>query len=97
MGISPIEWSSLLPKQPGFLGVDNVRGPSGFGITISYWASEEAITAWKAHPEHKPAQEAGKGVWYADYHVRVARVERAYGKMHFADGRERTIRSNQAD
>jgi hypothetical protein len=33
-----------------------------FGITVSYWSSEEAIAAWKAYLEHKPAQEAGKRV-----------------------------------
>jgi heme-degrading monooxygenase HmoA len=74
----------LVSKQPGFLGVESVRGAEGFGITVSYWSSEEAITAWKAHLEHKPAQEAGKRVWYAAYQIRVARVERAYGKMHLA-------------
>ena len=70
----------LAAKQRGFLGVESVRGADGFGITVSYWSSEEAIAAWKAHAEHQPAQEAGRRVWYADYHLRVAKVERAYGK-----------------
>jgi heme-degrading monooxygenase HmoA len=70
----------LASRQPGFLGVESVRGADGFGITVSYWSSEEAIVAWKAHLEHKPAQEAGKRVWYADYQLRVAKVEREYGK-----------------
>jgi heme-degrading monooxygenase HmoA len=70
----------LASTQPGFLGVESVRGADGLGITVSYWSSEEAITAWKAHMEHKPAQEAGKRVWYADYQLRIAKVERAYGK-----------------
>lgn len=67
-------------KQPGFLGVETVRGADGFGVTISYWADEESIVAWKVHPDHQPAQEAGRRVWYEDYMVRVAKVERAYGK-----------------
>jgi heme-degrading monooxygenase HmoA len=70
----------LASQQPGFLGVESVRSTDGFGITVSYWSSEEAIVAWKAHMEHKPAQEAGKRVWYADYQLRVAKVEREYGK-----------------
>lgn len=70
----------LAARQPGFLGVESVRREDGFGITVSYWASEEAIAAWKAHSEHKPAQEAGKHVWYADYQLRVAKVERACGQ-----------------
>ena len=70
----------LAARQPGFLGVESARGANGFGITVSYWSTEEAIAAWKAHSEHKPVQEAGKRVWYADYHLRVAKVERAYVK-----------------
>lgn len=72
----------LAAEQPGFLGVESVRGADGFGITVSYWSSEEAIATWKANLEHQSAQEAGKRVWYADYQIRVARVERAYGKNH---------------
>jgi len=74
----------LAAEQPGFLRVESARGADGFGITVSYWSSEEAITAWKAHMEHKPVQEAGKRVWYADYQLRVAKVERAYGKTPVA-------------
>lgn len=70
----------LAARQPGFLGAETVRGADGFGITVSYWSSEEAIIAWKAHAEHKPVQETGKRVWYADYQLRIAKVERAYGK-----------------
>lgn len=72
----------LASQQPGFLGVESARGTDGFGITVSYWSSEEAITAWKAHAEHRPAQEAGKRLWYEDYQLRIAKVERAYGKDH---------------
>jgi heme-degrading monooxygenase HmoA len=74
----------LAAEQPGFLGVESARGDDGFGITVSYWSSEEAIAAWKAHLAHKPAQEAGKRVWYADYFLRVAKVERDYGKPESA-------------
>jgi heme-degrading monooxygenase HmoA len=74
----------LAANQPGFLGIETVRGSDGFGITVSYWSSEEAIAAWKSHLEHKPAQEGGKRVWYAEYQLRVAKVERAYGKSHLA-------------
>ena len=71
----------LASKQPGFLGVESVCGADGFGITVSYWESEAAIRGWKAHSEHKVAQMAGKKVWYEDYTIRVAKVERAYEKI----------------
>lgn len=69
----------LAATQPGFLGIESARGADGFGITVSYWESEAAIIAWKAVAEHLAAQELGKRAWYADYEVRIARVERAYG------------------
>lgn len=72
---------ALAATQPGFLGVESARGADGLGITVSYWRDEEAsIAAWKRDAEHQHAQRAGQQTWYADYQVRVARVERAYGK-----------------
>jgi len=70
----------LAARQPGFLGVESARGADGFGITVSYWASLADIANWKAHAEHRIAQESGKRLWYEHYELRVAKVERAYGK-----------------
>lgn len=67
----------LASKQPGFLGVDSARS-DGVGITVSYWESEAAITAWKADAEHTAARNRGRARWYDAYELRVARVERAY-------------------
>ena len=72
------EMVSLASAQPGFLGVESARGPDGVGITVSYWASEEAIHAWKRVVDHVAVQRRGRARWYDDYIVRVSRVERAY-------------------
>lgn len=69
----------LAAQQSGFLGVESARTPDGLGITVSYWSSEEAIAAWKANAEHRAAQQSGQRVWYSDYQLRVAKVERDYG------------------
>ena len=63
----------------GFLGLENVRGADGTGITVSYWRDETAILAWKRDTEHQQAQRGGRERWYEAYEVRIARVERAYG------------------
>jgi heme-degrading monooxygenase HmoA len=65
----------LAREQPGFLGVESARGTDGLGITISYWASLEAVHAWGRHAEHLLAQERGRGQWYAAYTLRVCKVE----------------------
>lgn len=70
----------LASRQPGFLGAESTRGADGFGITVSYWSSMEAVSAWKAHVEHLAAQDAGRRKWYEHYEVRIAKVEQAYGK-----------------
>jgi heme-degrading monooxygenase HmoA len=68
----------LASKQPGYLGIESVRGTDGLGITVSYWASLDAIAAWKGVAEHVAAQRQGRERWYQCYELRVCRVERAY-------------------
>jgi heme-degrading monooxygenase HmoA len=47
-------------------------------VALSYWPSEESIRAWKAHPEHVLAQQAGRERWYESYSVQITRVTREY-------------------
>ncbi|GAB2492821.1 antibiotic biosynthesis monooxygenase [Pseudoxanthomonas sangjuensis] len=69
----------LVATQPGFLGVESARGGDGFGITVAYFDSEDAIRGWKANAEHAAARERGRRDWYEHFELRVAKVERAYG------------------
>ena len=68
---------TLARRQPGFLGVESAR--DALGITVSYWADQDAARAWKNAAEHLVAQRRGREAWYRDYRVRVATVEREYG------------------
>jgi heme-degrading monooxygenase HmoA len=70
----------LASGQPGFLGVESVRDLQGVGITVSYWASLEAIRGWRDHAEHRVAQSKGRSTWYREYRLRICRVER---ELHF--------------
>jgi heme-degrading monooxygenase HmoA len=65
----------LASRQPGFLGVESVRGPDGVGITVSYWDSREAIERWGRHAERLLAQRLGRERWYDGFRLRVCRVE----------------------
>jgi heme-degrading monooxygenase HmoA len=47
-------------------------------VVLSYWPDEAAIRAWRAHPEHLAAQQAGRDRWYVSYSVQVATVTREY-------------------
>jgi heme-degrading monooxygenase HmoA len=77
-GATSQRMTELAATQPGYLGIESVRGPDGFGITISYWRDAASIRAWKDHAEHLLVQEHGRKNWYEHFELRVARVERAY-------------------
>lgn len=66
---------ALARQQPGFLGYEGVR--DGMGISVSYWASLEAIRAWKEHPEHRRVQQK-EHLWFRESKIRICRVERDY-------------------
>jgi heme-degrading monooxygenase HmoA len=68
----------LARQQPGFLGVESVRGEDGLGITVSYWESAESIRGWHEQAEHRLAQAQGRARWYERFELRVCRVEREY-------------------
>lgn len=70
------EMLALAEQQPGFLGFESARNE--MGISVSYWQDMQAISAWRAHSQHKIAQQKGKSDWYKEYQVRIALVERAY-------------------
>jgi uncharacterized protein (DUF952 family)/heme-degrading monooxygenase HmoA len=69
---------ALAATQPGYLGIESVRGTDGTGITVSYWVDDDAARAWKLHAEHELAQSLGRSRWYDRYRLRVATVEREY-------------------
>jgi heme-degrading monooxygenase HmoA len=68
----------LAREQPGFLGLESARSADGLGITVSYWATEDAVLAWGRHAEHLIAQQLGRERWYERYTLRVCRVERRH-------------------
>jgi heme-degrading monooxygenase HmoA len=75
-GTMATSMEALAREQPGFLGIESAR--DGIGITVSYWADQQAARAWKQVAAHRVAQARGRQVWYQDYRVRIAVVEREY-------------------
>lgn len=80
----------LAAEQPGYRGIESATS-GGLGVTVSYWTTGDAATAWKAVAEHAAVQLMGRQRWYADYRVRIATVERDYG-MHRRPGVARAPR-----
>ena len=80
----------LARRQPGFMGVESVRGDDGIGITVSYWVDRDAIANWRQQAEHLAAQALGRQEFYEWYRVRVAEVvaERAFIASNIVDAAE---------
>lgn len=77
----------LAAQCDGFMGVESAHEPGGTGITVSYWRDESAIHAWKRRAEHQLAQQLGGENWDLEYDLRVAKIERAYGRRDGKDHR----------
>jgi heme-degrading monooxygenase HmoA len=76
--IAAAEMNALAAQQPGYAGIDSVRGQDGFGITVSYWHDDDAAIAWRDHAEHAAIRDAGRDKWYSRYDLHVAAVTRSY-------------------
>jgi heme-degrading monooxygenase HmoA len=68
----------LAAKQPGYVGMDSIRGSDGLGITVSYWESDAHAKAWRDNHEHAATRDAGRDRWYSYYSLHVAEVTRSY-------------------
>lgn len=70
-----------LEKIDGFISVERFESLAHKGkyVSLSFWRDEAAVKAWKAHAEHKAAQQQGKNEIFSDYRIRVAEVLRDYG------------------
>jgi heme-degrading monooxygenase HmoA len=68
----------LAAAQPGYRGMESVRGGDGFGITVSFWADDASARAWRDHPTHKAIRDKGRERWFSAYEIAVARIDRSY-------------------
>lgn len=76
----PARMVELGSSRDCFLGIERVRGVDGCWVAVSYWRDEASISAWKRNAVHQQAQRGGQTSWYADYAVRVSKLEPAFGK-----------------
>jgi heme-degrading monooxygenase HmoA len=68
----------LVSEMPGFLGIDGYTGEDGSELALARFESDEAVQAWKQHPEHLKTQERGRTEFFAAYDITVAEVLRHY-------------------
>ena len=59
---------------------------SGWVLSMQRWRDEEALARWRAHGEHRLAQDRGRARLFAEYRLRVARRLAAGGTREGAAG-----------
>ena len=76
----------LVDKIPGFVSYKTFRADDGETLAIAKFNSEEALEAWRNHPEHVAVQRRGHEEFYESYWIQVCRTVRDYGWSR-AEGR----------
>lgn len=70
----------ILLEQPGLLFLDRYRSQSRPDVILSHslWRDEDAIAGWRKNSQHRKAQAAGRKVHFADYRIRIAKVQQSF-------------------
>lgn len=76
------ELRPLLASIEGFISIERFESLNQPGkiLSLSFFESEEAVANWRRLKAHREAQRTGREQYFADYRLRIARVERDYGK-----------------
>src|SRR5262245_25864302 len=66
----------LAMKMPGYVSHKGFTAEDGEHVTVVEFESEEAMRAWRMHPEHVEAQRQGRARFYSEYRLTVCEVLR---------------------
>lgn len=86
-----LDWAAelrpLLDGIDGFISIERFQSLSipGRVLSLSFWRDEAAVARWRALPEHRHAQAAGRDHVFAGYRLRIAEVLRDYGMNERAE------------
>ena len=83
----------ILEGMDGFVSVERFQSLTTPGklLSLSLWRDEAAVAAWRNHPVHRKAQEAGRKELFAGYRLRVVSVIRDYGPEDRAEAPEDAV------
>lgn len=81
-----VEMVELVSQLPGFISVEAFAGEDGSELALARFESEDAIAAWREHPDHVLTQHRGRTEFFASYAITVATVSRHYDWSLERDG-----------
>jgi heme-degrading monooxygenase HmoA len=70
----------LAAAMPGYVSHKEFTAEDGERVTIVEFENEEALQAWRMHPEHREAQRRGRERFYAEYRLQTCKVLRDRGR-----------------
>jgi heme-degrading monooxygenase HmoA len=68
----------LVTKMPGFISYKGCTTDDGETFSMATFETEEALEAWRNHPEHRATQQRGYDEFYGSLWVRVCKVIHEY-------------------
>jgi heme-degrading monooxygenase HmoA len=57
--------------RPGFVDFKTFSAPDGERVSIITFADRTSHDAWRADPDHRAGQQAGRDRFYAEYQIQV--------------------------
>jgi heme-degrading monooxygenase HmoA len=70
------EMFALAHTMPGLVDVKSFTADDGERVTLVTFADAESQRAWREHPDHRLAQQAGRDRFYAEYSIQVCECTR---------------------
>jgi heme-degrading monooxygenase HmoA len=67
---------AIVTTMPGFIAVKTFTAEDGEVLALAEFASLDALTAWKEHPEHVVAQQRGREEFFAAYRAQICSLIR---------------------
>ncbi len=68
--------AELARTMPGYISHKGFFADDGERVTIVEFESQEALRAWRMHPEHREAQRKGRDLYYEEYSLQTCEVVR---------------------
>lgn len=68
--------AELARTMPGYISHKGFFADDGERVTIVEFESQEALRAWRMHPEHREAQRHGRDFYYEEYSLQTCEVVR---------------------
>src|SRR5262245_18898790 len=75
--VMPAEMYATAKSMPGFVDFKSYEAPDGERISIVWWQDQETMAAWRTHPRHRIAQQAGRDKWYQSFTIEEAEIVRS--------------------